>query len=138
MARDFPFRPQVNEWNFANREDVLSHLQQKETQRLQKIAAMQQQRVLELQQSISSTPAISPYSKSLTFDQPAHLRLYSLASRPPPPEEERPRSVGRMTTADFAKVFLRSRILSSLISHNFLVIFTSPPYIPYFTSSSRV
>lgn len=110
MARDFPFRPQVNEWNFSNREDVLSHLQQKETQRLQKIAAMQQQRVQEMQQSISSAPSISPYSKSLTFDQPVHLRLYSLAQRPPasPPEEERPRPTRRMTTADFTKVpFLR-------------------------------
>ena len=108
MARDFPFRPQVNEWNFADREDVLSHLQHKETQRLQKIAAMQQQRIQELQQSVSSAPEISPYSKSLTFDQPVHIRLYSLSQRPPPspPEEqERPRPSIRLTTADFTKVF---------------------------------
>lgn len=108
MARDFPFRPQVNEWNFSNREDVLSHLQQKETQRMQKIAALQQQRVQELQQSLTSTPAISPYSKSLAFDQPVHLRLYSLASRPPSSptlgEDERPRSSRPVALADFEKV----------------------------------
>jgi hypothetical protein len=120
MARDFPFRPQVNEWNFQDREDVLSHLQQKETQRLQKLAAMQQQRVQELQQSISNTPTISPYSKSLSFDQPVHLRLYSLASRSPTSadvEQERPRSVGRMTTADFTKVHILIFFLFTISLH---------------------
>lgn len=111
MARDFPFRPQVNEWNFSNRDDVLSHLQHKETQRLQKLAALQQQRVQEIQSSLSSSPAISPYSKSLEFDQPVHLRLYSLASRPPSAaaeneDEHRPRSSRPVAMADFEKVCL--------------------------------
>lgn len=110
MARDFPFHPQINEWNFAGRDDVLSHLQQKEQQRMAKIAAMQQQRVMELQQSVSSSPQISPYSKSLSFDQPVHLRLYSIAAAriPPSPDNSetqspRPRSASN-SSVDFAKV----------------------------------
>lgn len=106
MQRDFPFHPQINDWNYTGREDVLSHLQHKESQRLHKIAMMQQQRVMELQQSVVPTPSISPYSKSLTFDQPVHLRLYSIAANRPQtaPEEvtRSPRTTRVM--ADFAKV----------------------------------
>ncbi len=104
MARDFPFHPQINDWQFQEREDVLSHLQQRETERLRKLAALQQQRVSELQQAVSSQPSISPYSKSLTFDQPVHLRLYSIANRspPPPPIVEKPKR--RLSEIDFAKV----------------------------------
>lgn len=82
MQREFPFHPQTNEWHFRDREDVLSHLQQKETERRQKLAALQQQRELEISQNTPSSPSISPYSRSLTFDQPFHVRLYSTPRSP--------------------------------------------------------
>eukprot|EP01112_Ceratiomyxa_fruticulosa_P000232 TRINITY_DN10224_c0_g2_i1.p1 TRINITY_DN10224_c0_g2~~TRINITY_DN10224_c0_g2_i1.p1 ORF type:complete len:776 (+),score=197.31 TRINITY_DN10224_c0_g2_i1:173-2500(+) len=81
-SKELTFKPRINTWDFKDRDkDVASELHRKEERRLAKLALLRKQQAEEIAQSSPLSPTISPYSQSLQFDLPAHLRLYHINNR---------------------------------------------------------